>query len=197
MDSLQKIRAIIKQAFKSLVNDDSSAYPNAQSTYSKKPTDHVRLSTYGICANAPNGSHVFLLQSEGKESIKFGIENDFLRRLKGLTEGEAALYNTLTESFVLMKADGSVEVDSKKDIIATAAGDVTITASGDINATASTATVTASTVTINGNLVVNGTITGPTAITSSGTITGASIASTAVGVPYETHTHVGASGGPI
>ena len=194
---MNKIRALARQAWKSLCNDDSSDYPNAQSTYSKKPTAHVRLSTYGICANAPKDSHVFLFQSKGQESIKFGIENDFLRRLKGLTEGEAALYNTLTKSFVLMKADGSVEVDSKKDIIATAEGDVTVTATGDINATAATATVTAATVTINGNLVVNGTITGATAITSSGTVTGASIASTAVGVPFETHTHVGASGGPI
>ena len=100
----------IKQAYKTLVKGDTSAYPQGQSKYNDKTTDYNRLSVYGLCSNAPVGSHVLLIGSQGQESTKFGIENDFLNRLKGLKEGEVALYNTLTQSLVLLKENGDIRV---------------------------------------------------------------------------------------
>lgn len=157
----------IKQAYKSLVRGDSSGYPQGQAGYNGKPTDFIRLSVYGLCANAPKGSHVLLIGSQGQESVKFGIENDFIRRLKGLKSGEVALYNTVTESFVFLKENGDVEV-SGADVNVNASGNANVNASGDISATAggkaeiSASTeinLTAPTINLNGNVVTTGTMT--------------------------------------
>jgi phage gp45-like len=181
-----KLLQIIRQAYHSLVSDDSSAYPKTQVVSNGKATDIVRLSTYGICANPPKDAHVLMLSSQGQESSKFGVFNDFLNRMKGLAEGEVVLFNTLTGAFVYMKANGDIEVntdtkikvnaggdidvdaggkitaDAVGNIDATAGGDINATAQGSINATAiATANITAPTITLNGTVIVNGLITGP------------------------------------
>jgi len=141
---MMNFRGIIKQAWKTLVKGDASAYPQGQSQYNDKTTDFIRLSTYGICANAPEGSHVFLIGSQGMESTKFGIENDFLKRLKGLKSGEVALYNTLTGSYVFLKENGDA------DLVAT--GKVNVESPSEIN-------LTAPVINLNGNVVASGTVT--------------------------------------
>lgn len=119
---------MIKQAYLSAVTDDSSAYPKGQAGYNDKTTDFLRYSLYGLDSNPPLNSWVLLLGSQGQEAVKIGLISDFLNRKKGLKEGEVVLYNTLTQSFVLLKENGDIEVDAKNDLIATVAGDATITA---------------------------------------------------------------------
>ena len=92
---------MIKQGFISLKSDDNSAYPSGQATANRKATKFTRLSVYGLCYNPPKDSHVLLLNSQGQESNKFGIVNDFLNRIKGLKEGEVAIYNTKTKTTVI------------------------------------------------------------------------------------------------
>jgi phage gp45-like len=147
---------MIKQAIISLINDDSSAYPNAQATYNGKATKYTRLSPYGLDTNPPNGSWILLINSQAQESNKFGIASDFLNRKKNLIEGEVVLHNTQTQSFVYLKSNGDIEINSTGDISMTGTnvnitGDVVVT--GDIDATG---TITGTTD------VVAGTISGKT-----------------------------------
>ena len=135
---LNKFLQIIRQAYATVVSSDTSEYPQGQVTSNGKPTLVTRLSIYGIVANPPLDSHVLMLQSQGQESTKFGVYNDFLRRKKELTEGECALYNTLTGAIVYMKADGSIVIDSPDE-------SVDISANTEITATAPVVNVIAAT----------------------------------------------------
>ena len=130
-----RVANMVKQAYYSLVNADSSSYPVGQATVNGKPTSFVRLSTYGVCSNPPAESHILLINSQGQESAKFGILNDFIRRKKNLKEGEVALFNTKTQAEVYLREDGSILIKSSENI------DV----DGNLN--------------VNGNLSVTGTIT--------------------------------------
>lgn len=151
---LNKFLQIIRQGFYSVVSSDISEYPQAQVTSNGKATLTTRSSTYGICANPPKDSHVLMLQSQGQESTKFGIFNDFLRRKKGLAEGECALYNTLTGAIVYMKADGSIAIESDTSIDA-AAPVINIDADTEVNVTAPTINANATTVNVIASSEVN------------------------------------------
>jgi len=149
-----KFLQIIRQAYYSVVSSDISEYPQAQVTSNGKPTLITRLSTYGVVANPPLDSHVLMCQSQGQESTKFGIFNDFLRRKKGLAEGECALYNTLTGAIVYMKADGSIAIESDTSID-TETPVVNIDADTEVNVTAPTINANATTVNIIASSEVN------------------------------------------
>jgi phage gp45-like len=112
---LRKLKQIIRQAVISFLTDDTEAYPIFQVTSNQKATDVIRLSTYGIFGMPPLDSHVVLFSSQGQEAVKFGIANDFLRRKKGLKEGECGLLNTLTGTFIFLREDGKIEINA--DII--------------------------------------------------------------------------------
>lgn len=107
---LTKIQNIIKSAYLSLSNSDTSYYPTAQASYKGKSANFVRLSPYGLDSNPPSGSFVLLFSSYGQESNKFGISSDMARRQSSLNEGEVALYNTKTGSSVLLKSNGEIEI---------------------------------------------------------------------------------------
>jgi phage gp45-like len=172
----------IKQSYVALVTADTSAYPKGQAVYNGKTTDITRLSPYGLDSNPPKDSWCLLLSSQGQEAVKFGIAADFLNRKKGLQEGEVCLYNTLTESFVFLKANGDIEVNANGNIQATATGDITATAGGKADITAATEiNLTAPTINIDGDIVHTGDL------TSTGTIEGNEL--TDGSVPYSTHVH--------
>lgn len=109
-----KILNMIKQGWVSLITDDSNPYPQAQATVNKRPTKFIRLSTYGVFGNPPKDSHVVLFSSQGNESNKFGIINDFLRRKK-VKEGECGLLNTLTGKYLYLKENGNLEIFESGD----------------------------------------------------------------------------------
>ena len=121
-----KVLSTIKQAVITLVTSDSSQYPRGQAKYNDKVTNYTRLSPYGLVSNPPKGSWVLLLSSMAQSAVKFGIASDMLGRIKGLKEGECGLYNTKTTSYVLLKANGDVDVSA--DVI-NLNGDVVITGS--------------------------------------------------------------------
>ena len=114
---LRRILQMIKQAVITLVTSDTSAYPQGQAEYNGKITNYTRLSPYGLDSNPPVGSSVILLSSQGQEAVKFGIASDFLGRKKELKEGEVALYNTLTQSLVLLKENGDIEISTSNLIV--------------------------------------------------------------------------------
>lgn len=133
---INRFLQMIKQAYISLVTDDSSAYPKGQAGYNGKTTDFLRYSPYGLNSNPPKDAWVLLLGSQGQEAVKIGLVADFLYRKKGLKEGEAVLYNTLSKSFIILKENGDIEIDAKNDLIVNVTGNVRITAIGDIELSA-------------------------------------------------------------
>lgn len=134
------IRNMIRQAYVSLVSNDTSPYPTMQATANSKPSKVTRLSVYGICSNPPSGAHVLLFSAQGQEAVKFGVPNDFINRLKNMTEGECALYNTLTRSMVLLRSDGGIDV----------------VASASIDITAPEVNIISAKTTFNGDVVIDG-----------------------------------------
>lgn len=162
------INQSIKQAVITAVTDDSSAYPQGQGEHNEKPVKYTRLSPYGLDTNPPKDLWVLLFSSQAQEAVKLGIASDFLKRFKDLKEGEVALYNTLSKSFVFLKENGDIEIDAKNDLIANVAkdmastvggnatidvagdmsaivgGDMSITVTGDVTVNATNITATAS-----------------------------------------------------
>lgn len=126
---LTKIKNMIRQAYYSLVDTDSSTYPQGQATVNGKPTKFTRVSVYGVCSNPPTNAHVILLNSQGQDSVKFGILNDFINRKKGLKEGEVVLFNTMAGSFIHLKEDGSIDVEADGQVNITSPK---VTMSGDL-----------------------------------------------------------------
>ncbi len=86
-----------------------------QVEYNGKTVYATRVSPYGICSNPPADSFALVINSSGTESIKFGIPIDFINRMKDLIEGEAALFNSKTGTYILMKSDGTITTNA--DII--------------------------------------------------------------------------------
>jgi phage baseplate assembly protein V len=189
MKKLVKFTQMIKQAFISLVTDDSTAYPQGQAGYNNKTTDYVRLSPYGLDSNPPAGSFILLLSSQSQEAVKFGVQSDFINRFKNLKAGEVALYNTLTQSVIHLKENGDIEIDCKNNLIGTVAGTATLTVTGNT-------TITTPLLTLNGDLQVNGDI------DATGTITGDTEVTTG-SINLGTHVHTGVqtggsnTGGPV
>lgn len=109
---MRKLYNLIKSAYLTLTNDDTSSYPTAQAGYKGKVANFIRLSPYGLDSNPPKGSMVLLLSAYGQESNKFGISSDVIRRRSGLKDGEVAVYNTVTGSLIHLKADGSITVSA-------------------------------------------------------------------------------------
>ena len=144
-----KIKNIIKQAYISLVDNDENIYPIGQASFNGKASKFTTLSVYVICSNPPLDSHILLFSSQGQESVKFGIINDFLNRKKGLKEGEVCLFNSKTKSYILLKQDGSIVVfsDNGIDIL----GDFSIM--GDLFVSGD---ITAKKITVTGDVVANG-----------------------------------------
>ena len=149
---MSKILNYIKQAFYSLVDADNDDYPSGQSTSNGKSEKFIRLGTYGICSNPPLNSHIVLISSQGQESIKFGIINDFKNRMKSLKEGEVVIMNTITNTYIYLLTDGSIEISGTTNII----GDLNITGDLDVSGDITTNDITADNVTASTDVIANG-----------------------------------------
>lgn len=174
---MRSLRQIIKQAVISLVTDDSHDYPRGQADYNGKTTEFLRYSPYGLFSNPPKGSWILLLGSQGQESTKAGLISDYLNRKKNIKEGECGLYDVKTGNLIYLKENGDIEIDCKNDLTATVAGNaninvtgnvvetvggnVTANVTGNVNATAvGNIDFTAPNITLNGNIILNGSVSG-------------------------------------
>jgi len=105
----------------------------------------------------------------------------------------------------ITNGDATVEIKAGGDVDVTTSANVTVTAGGNIEATAATAKVTAPTITLMGNVTINGllTVTGAAtmAAVSGAAITGTSVATTAgadmddIKSKYNSHTHISSTAG--
>lgn len=174
MKLLQKI----KQAFSCCPGNDNTDYPTGQCSYNKKTANFVRLLPYGLSSLEPEGYFVLVINSQGQEAVKFGIPSAMQQRLSGLKEGEVAIYNSKTQTYVILLEDGTFKINCSGLID----GDVEIT--GDVQ--------------IDGNLNVDGNVTigGTLGVTGATTMTTVTCSSISVnGIDFGTHVHGGVQSG--
>lgn len=181
---------MIKQAYLSAVSGDSSTYPKGQATHNDKTTEFLRYSPYGLISNPPKDAWVLLLSVQGQEAAKVGLVADFLNRKKGKKEGVVGLYNTITQSLILLKENGDIEVDAKNDLIANVAGDMaadvggnaSVNAGGNVSITAVNTTITA---------------TGAVVLTAAGTVTITGSTVIINSKPFLSHVHTNVTAGIV
>jgi hypothetical protein len=142
---------------------DDKQFPVQQASYMGKTADTVMLFPYGMHANV-NGDALGPLFIFGGNVEDRAMMPTSMNNRNQLAAGEVEFYCPLTGSRVTFRADGSIEIDGA-DINVTSSGNVNVTATGNLDATAATASITAATVTVNGNTVLAGNL------TFSGTIT--------------------------
>lgn len=173
----------------------------ATARYFNKEQTVGAFSPYGIMHNPPVGSLGLLFSVNSLESHTIGIFDDPNNRtLKNLDNGEVAIGNYITGDYVYFKngqiikvrATGNVDVEVDNNLIIDAGNDITAEAGNSATLTAPTVTINGNT-TINGNLVVNGSISSTSTI-SAPTIAAAS-SLTIGGLEMGTHVHGGVESG--
>lgn len=175
MNLIQRIKNIVKVA-RLVSSDDSGNYQRGTASYMGKEVPIMLMKQYGVVSKPPANSMCLLFAQNGQESNGIAIVDDPKRRtLKDLKDGEAALYNQLTGDYVYMKEGGEVEIKTPKVSIIVGTTTVTIE-EGQV-------TIDAADTTMNGNLQVNGTITG-------------TVIETDAGINLDDHTHVGSPTAP-
>lgn len=174
MKLLQKI----KQAFSSNPGNDSESYPQGQCGFNGKTAKFLRLLPYGISSLEPKDSYVFIINSQGQEALKVGIPSAMQNRKKNLKQGEVAIFNSQTGTYVILYEDGTFEINCSGLID----GDVEIT--GNVQ--------------IGGNLNVDGntTVGGALTVTGATTLTTVSCTSISIGgLDFSSHVHGGVEPG--
>jgi hypothetical protein len=197
------------------VDDDQSAFPFSQVKYDKKVIQFYELTPYSIYSKCPTGPESWATHFpyNGIEENRAGIANVFSTRYKGLKEGEAIHGNTLTGTHQYYKQNGDLDIEVKGNQNINVTGNGTVTVGGnvtvvvqgqaDITVTGNT-TVTTPLTTFNGNVHINGVLSGDSGgagshslvgdINVTGTIDG-SVDVTSQGISLNSHTHPGDSGG--
>lgn len=173
-----KIWQKIKQAFSCCPGNDDTSYPTGQCEYNGKTATFTRLLPYGLSSLEPEGYYVLVLNSQGQEAVKLGIPSAMQHRLKGLKEGEVAIYNSKTETYIIFFKDGTFFINCSGVID----GDVQVT--GDVQ--------------IDGNLNVDGNVTigGTLGVTGATTMTSVTCNSISInGIDFSSHVHGGVTTG--
>lgn len=146
-----------------------------QVSYSGKVGDAAVVMPYGLHANLPVDSLALMFAVNGESDNRAIIGYDAKRR-PTLEEGEVAFYHPPTDSFIIFRASGDLDIQAGTE------------GGANVNITAATVSITADDVDISGNLTVGGDTALTAVVTSGGTDIGS------------THTHSGsltAPAGPV
>lgn len=209
MDRYKLVKTLIRRCSLSVVGKDDLDYPVVQATYFGRASNTHVINPYGLCTNPPKGSMGIMLLIGGDEENKAALFNSDPDRFRGrdgsgLKEGEVALSDYLSESYVWLKENGDIEIDAKNNAKINVIGDADITVGGELTATVTgNTTITTPLLTINGNLQLNGTFTGDSGggtntFTGDINIIGAVDATTDVttgSISLNSHTHGGVQTG--
>jgi len=143
-------------------NDDKSFYAKSMAKAAGVICRFLRIMPYGLASNPPPGSWVTLFGSCSGNNVFYGFESEFKDRKRELKPGEVCLFNPLTGAQVYLKENGGIDLNTANVTIeVTADGAVTINVPSGLK--------------LEGNLTVNGTITGDEAIIGD--------------IPFTTHLH--------
>jgi phage gp45-like len=170
------IRNLIKRGVVTRATDDTGQFAIAQVQWIAGKSGNVEVVyPYGVSGYAPVGSLALMFNVMGHESNRAAIINNPKIRFKDLKEGEVAIGNFLTRSYIKFLENGDIEVIGVASQNVTITGDVNLTiggncniiATGNINATAANLTanisgnadITCPQVDITGALSVTGDVT--------------------------------------
>ena len=145
--------------------DDTGNFRSAVIEALGKSQKVQAFSPYGLCSNPPDDSLAIAFNILGIAANTVAIIDDPKNRKKGLAKGEVAIVNYLTGTFLYLKEDGGVDIEteegSKIQILPTGVVNVVGTTSLTFSAptidfTATTAiNMTAPTINITGATAVN------------------------------------------
>jgi len=173
---MKSLKNLLKKGLVTLSR--KTAY-DGQTSYMEAVSKYEVVTPYGFYSKAPSGALVLLLNLNGNESNKVGIEFDN-KTLIDVESGEVVIYHPVKQSFVKFKADGSIEIEAKSNLNITATtthtGDVDIV--GDLDITGN--------LTVGGSIVATGSVTGASLVTA-GALTAAS--ASIGGKDFSSHTH--------
>jgi len=169
---------------------DTGQFPVQQVTYLGKAGDAVMIFPYGMHANVDDG--LALMVAVGGDAENRGAVPTSMTRRSKLASGDVEFYSPVSRSRVTFRANGDIEADAKRDLIATVAGDASVDVGGDTSLTvggnltatvtgdasvsatnvdidaSASATITSPTITLDGDV----TITQALAVTGNSTFTG-------------------------
>jgi len=142
---------MIKRALITNPSKDDGQFGVSQSEYLGKTGNAQDVFPYGMHAVPPEGTLTLLMNVNGQEENGAQIPMSDQLRTKNKKPGEVEFGNMVVGSIMIFKENGDWNVTIKGDVNLNVDGDVNITAGGDVNVTASSATVTASTIDLDGN----------------------------------------------
>lgn len=171
---IRNLKAMLKLARIVASSDDDKNFPIQQIEYLGKNCDGTMWFPYGMHANLPPDVLTIVLTLNGNSEERYILPSSPKERLESplpspLLEGELLLFNPVTKAFVFFKQDGSMIINTPKDLIATVAGDADIIA---VN------------IKLTGVTDINGTI-----IDLTGKITGGADIISSTGKSLSLHTH--------
>lgn len=150
--------------------DIPSKFHIQQIEYLGKLGDALMIFPYGLHANLPENSFGVMFSIQGNPDNR-GVIAWVPKGRPKLEGGEVAFYHPPTDAFMIWRENGDLDIKTGND------------GTSKINITSDNVTITAPTVTINGDLIVTGSTTLSNVVTSNSKDIS------------DTHTHTGDSGG--
>jgi phage gp45-like len=129
---------------------DDQQFPVQQVTAMGKVADALMVFPYGIHGNVPADALALMFAVQGNIDNRAVIAWTPKDRPK-LAAGEVAFYHPPTDAFIIWRSNGDLDIETAADVNLKCK-DATVDASGSV-------TINTPTWTLNGNMVVNGTMT--------------------------------------
>ncbi len=127
------LKGLVRLAVVSSFSSDDKVFPIHKIEYMGKVADAVAWYPFGFHANpGPDALSIFFAIGGNSESRIFfpGSPEDRIDDLlpTPLAENEVLLYHPPTKSYIHFKEDGTIDINSQKDVNITGADNVTVTA---------------------------------------------------------------------
>jgi len=134
-DIIRMLRNLVKRGIQTDAPNDGGSNQIVKAKFMGQTREVKQVTPYGFYGSSPIGSELIIFSARSNPDDLYGISNIYKQRFKNLQEGEVVVFNVLSGSYSYFKEDGTIEVVSKKDLIATVEGDVIATVAGDVTAT--------------------------------------------------------------
>ncbi|MCK5602307.1 phage baseplate assembly protein [Candidatus Pacearchaeota archaeon] len=109
---MKKLFNLIKRGIITLSSKDTAVFPTIQMTYLGKTKNVELVLPYGLYSNPKEGAIALMFQVNGQEENMTAIPYDPYTRFKNLQPGEVAVGNPHTQSKILFKANGDIELEA-------------------------------------------------------------------------------------
>ncbi len=130
---VNQIKSLIRLAVITAFSSDDKKFPIHQVEYMGKKADACAWYPYGYHANPGPEVLNLLFSVIGNAENRVMLPSSPKERPKPLVEGEVIFYNPTTQSFIHLKADGSIDINSKTDLNVTVAGNLVAAVEGNLD----------------------------------------------------------------